>query len=120
MRIKGLHDINTHRSLDRSDQLVGVAKNMRKQRSMSQETKSDLNDDVSRHIFKKLTPPRKPAPSITPLYYDPDLIKEYLLTTTRDLLDEMRQAATEGWPVAIAEVERLNKRVKDLEVIKTE
>lgn len=116
-RIKGMRDIITHGSLDRKGLLIGVAKNMHQGTGSSgrRGAEGDFGGDVNRHIFKKPAPAKRPVPPATRPPLDPNLIEEYLITTARDLLEEMSQAVAEGWPIAIAEFERLERQLKDLE-----
>lgn len=121
-RIKGLRDINTHGSLDRKGLLTGVAKNMHRGGSAGhRETESGFGGDVSRHIFKKPAPAKRPVPLAIHLPLpDSNSITKYLIATTRDLLEELLRARAEGLPVMSAELKRLEERLKDLGFTETE
>lgn len=119
MRLRGLCDIKTHGSLAREGRLISVARNLHKLVSC-ESAGGNISDDWS--IERYLCPKKKPASphpaSAASLHRELFLENKaclYQIEVIRDLLQEMRQAAAEGIPVARQEFERLTKRLAELE-----
>lgn len=117
MRLRGLHDIKTHGTLAQKGLLVSVARDLHKFGSQKSEGENILGDwSVERHVFKKKRSARTSSPIVVPLRYDlKEKIRLYQIEVIRDLLQEMHQAIAEGILVVHGEVERLEKRLIELE-----
>ncbi|MBI2035321.1 MAG: hypothetical protein HYT12_01410 [Candidatus Liptonbacteria bacterium] len=112
MRIMGLRDIKTHSTLAREGRLVGVARNLHRQRNEADDAQR-REWKVERYIFKK--PAKRRASNFHRELYLEKKVKLRQIEVARDLLEELHQAIAEGIPVAAHELERLRARLAQLE-----
>lgn len=118
MRVRGMRDIKTHGTLARAGLLISVARDLHRMENRG--TAAENSDwNVEQHVFKKDN--RRSSPPLYPprsgLSFPVDFgkkVREHLLRIIPDVIAELRQAAAEGIPVSIMELERLENRLSQL------
>lgn len=120
MRFKGLHDIKTHGSLDHEGRLIGVAKNLHRMGSR-ENGNGKISDDwsVKQYICPKKKLAKFRQAFVASPYHDffsENKVKLYQIEVIQDSLQEMRQAMAEGILVSKQELNRLIKKLSELEV----
>lgn len=116
-RIKGLHDIRTHGSLAQEGKLISVARDWHRtgsNRAMDETASGFWDGKVEQHLYKKGPTRTSPLSRTAPLPFLYEKIKIQQIQMIQDLIKEVRQAMTEGIPVAKGEFQRLEARLSQL------
>lgn len=112
---RGMHDIRTHNSLAREGRLISVARDLHRSNNIK-DTPRSSDWDAKQHIFKKTKPAT--VANVDPFRRDPCLerkVRLHQIEVAQSLLAEFQQAATEGLPVSLREVERLKTKLTELQ-----